>query len=248
MARHYGEAWNTRYGKRDRQLMLWVSHSSKGSFFMLPANQKEELINASMKDIYDGKAWILTLGLFKPTDKKGVFERDYLDGETRLQYFHRALSKVDTEFALVWQLDRLLADRGCAEHSNRQFAEELKRDMSWISRYLKKLVREGIVNRYGGNLGRGQKMYYCNPGDENLNRELLERYGEHKEDDPRHAKFDDPTFQAQREQYIEDREKRFSKAEEAPAITVTKIPKTTFIAGKTKVKTGVKTRSQDSEK
>ena len=41
-------------------------------------NQKKELGALEIKDIYNGKAWILTLGLFKPTDKDGVYERDYL--------------------------------------------------------------------------------------------------------------------------------------------------------------------------
>ena len=152
MARkHYGYAWSKHWRVRYRQLLLWVSHSSSGFFFMSPATQKEELGARKMKDIYNGKAWILTLGLFKPTDKDGVYERDYLPNEDRLGYFHRALSKVDTKFALIWKLDRLLAPNGCAPHSNLQFADELGRDVSWISRYLKEIVAEGIVNRYGGN-------------------------------------------------------------------------------------------------
>ena len=93
-------------------------------------SKEKELGVLEMKDIYNAKAWILTLGPFKPGDKDGVYERDYLPDEDRLGYFHRVLTKVDTKYALVWQLDRLLAESGCAPHSNLQFADELGRDVS----------------------------------------------------------------------------------------------------------------------
>jgi DNA-binding MarR family transcriptional regulator len=182
---YYGVAWNPGWKIRGRQLMLWVSHSSSGYFNMSPGRQYDILDADTIEDIYGGKSWILTLGLFDRTEKEGVFKRHILPGETTLQYFHRALQKVDLKFALVWKLDRLLFKNGCAEHTNREFAEALGKDISWISRYLKELVAEGIVKRYGGNKGRGPKMYYCNPHDKYLNADLLKRYGAHEEDNVR---------------------------------------------------------------
>lgn len=196
LQQHDQEYRNPKWNFNGRQLWLWVSYSSASGYFsMSPTTQKTILKAESMAKVRRGTTWILTLGLFERDEKnKGRFNRTYLPNETKLEYFNRALTKVNVKLALIWKIQRLIASKGCAPHSNQQFANELKRNVVWISRCLKQIVADGVINRYGGS-GR-KKSYYCDPADKDQNAALLERYGEHVEEDVRRESYQ-PKVQVQ---------------------------------------------------